>query len=292
MGVSLKERKIHFRAFVSFLTTAGFIIMALTGIVLFVVPEGRIAYWTNWTFLCLTKKDWGSIHIVSSLIFMIAGLFHLYFNWKPLKGYIVDKVKGGINRAWEMVIALCITVFLVAGAILELPPLNHFLKFNEFVKDSWIISEEYEPPFGHAELLSLEGFAKKMDLDLNNVLNDLRSVGIKVVSVEDSLEKIAKENNTSPMELFRIMNPSGDSGGIIIEDISYTAEMLEDKFAGTGIGNKTLTQVCKQLGLDCTDVRKRLAAKGIEIEESEKLKESAERYNMNPLDLLKVAVVE
>jgi len=205
--VNLKDKTIHFRAFVSFLTTAGFIIMALTGIVLFVVPEGRIAYWTNWSFLCLTKKDWGNIHIVSSLVFLIAGLFHLYFNWSTLKGYIIKKARGGINRAWEMAIALCITIFLVAGAILELPPLNHILKFNEFVKDSWIISEEYEPPFGHAEMLSLKVFAKKMDIDLNSALSSLESAGIEVVSVEDSLGKIAGENGISPMDLFRVIQP-------------------------------------------------------------------------------------
>ena len=287
----MKERKIHLRAFVSLLTTGGFILLAATGIILFIVPEGRIAYWTNWTFLCLTKKDWGNIHIVSGLVFVIAGSFHAYFNWKPLKGYVVDKVRKGINRSWELAIALCITIFLVAGAIWELPPLNHFLKFNESVKDSWIISEEFEPPFGHAELLSLKGFARKMDIDLNSAFKSLRSAGINVVSAEDSLEKIAKENNTSPMKLFRIIKPEGNAGNEI-QGSSYTAGMIEEKFAGTGVGNRTLEQVCVQLGLDCAAVRERLAERGMEIQQSEKLRESAERYNMNPLDLLKAAAVE
>jgi len=130
-----------------------------------------------------------------------------------------------------------------------------------------------------------------MDIDLNSAFKSLRSAGINVVSAEDSLEKIAKENNTSPMKLFRIIKPEGNAGNEI-QGSFHTAEMIEERFAGTGIGNKTLEQVCVQLGLDCTAARNRLAEKGMEIQEDEKLKESAERYNMNPLDFLKAAAVE
>ena len=46
----------NFKGLTSFLTLSGFILMTVTGIVLFFEPEGRIAYWTNWTFWGLTKS--------------------------------------------------------------------------------------------------------------------------------------------------------------------------------------------------------------------------------------------
>ena len=170
----MSKQAFNFRKLVSFLTLTGFIIMTVTGIMLFIVPAGRIAYWTNWTFLGLTKTQWGSIHITSSLLFIIAGILHTYFNWKPLKGYFLNKARTGFGFSYELVITLWIGLFIIVGAIFELSPFDSFLEFNEQVKDSWIISEEYEPPFGHAEMLSLKGFARKVDIDPAGALRVLQ----------------------------------------------------------------------------------------------------------------------
>jgi len=279
------------RSFVSILTLAGFIIMGITGIVLFVTPAGRIAYWTNWTFAGLTKTQWGNIHIVSSLVFVVSGIVHTWLNWKPLKGYFTDRTHKKFRLSWEMAIAGVLAVFLVVGAALEIPPLGSFLKFNESVKESWIVEKAYEPPFGHAEMLSLKGFAKKMDIDLSGALDALQSEGIEVPRVDDSLEEIARENKISPMEIYRIIKPLENIGNDTGETV-YTAEMIEERFAGTGIGNKTLVEICAQLGLEISTARTRLKEKGIEMGEGEKLKDSAGRHGMNPMDLLKIIAVE
>jgi len=287
----MKKKAVNKRALVSLFTSMGFLVMGLTGIVLFFVPEGRIAYWTNWTFLGISKTQWGNIHVLGSLVFVVAGVFHTYFNWKPLKGYIIDKAKGGINRSWELFVTVVVGLILITGAVFELPPLNYILVFNEFIKDSWITSEEYEPPFGHAEMLSLKGFSRKMDIDLEAALKALDDSEISIRDVEDSLKKIAFENNTSPMELYRIMKPF-ERTSRVPAGLVYTPEMIEDMFAGGGIGQKTLAQVCEQLGVDCSAARNRLAKKGMEAAQGEKIKDSAERYDMNPLDFLKIALVE
>jgi hypothetical protein len=287
----MTKQGFNMRSFVSMLTLAGFLIMGTTGIILFITPAGRIAYWTNWTFAGLTKTQWGNIHIVSSLVFVAAGIVHTWLNWKPLKGYLSGRAHKGFRLSWEMAIAGLLALFLVFGAALEIPPLNSLLNFNASVKDSWIVEEAYEPPFGHAEMLSLKGFAKKQGIDISGAVETLQSQGIKVVSVDDAMEKIAQDNATSPMELYRIIKhlekASDDTGEAV-----YTTEMIEERFAGTGIGQKTLVQVCEQLGLDYSIARKRLGQKGIKIGAGEKIKDSAERYDMNPLDLLKIALVE
>ena len=287
----MSKQGFHTRSLISLLTLAGFIVMGITGIILFITPAGRIAYWTDWTFLGLDKTQWGNIHIVSSLVFLLAGIVHTWLNWKPLKGYLAGRGAQGFRISRETAIAGVLAIFLIVGAALELPPLGSFLQFNTSVKDSWIVNEDYEPPFGHAEMLSLKGFAKKMDLDLDNAVQSLQAEGINIASVDDALEKIARENKTSPMEIYRIIKPRGEGSGKILETV-YTVEMIEERFTGTGIGQKTLPQICRQLGIECSTVRTRLAAKGMDIGDSEKIKDSAERYDMNPLDLLKIIAVE
>ena len=76
----MSKSKLHTRGLTSFFTLFGFIIMSLTGLVLYVTPAGRVAYWVTWHFLGWSKTEWGNIHILASLLFIVAGAFHIYFN--------------------------------------------------------------------------------------------------------------------------------------------------------------------------------------------------------------------
>ena len=110
--------------------------------------------------------------------------------------------------------------------------------------------------------------------------------------MDDSLEKIAEENRTSPMELYRIMKPL-ETRVVPAEGIeAYTTEMIEEKFAGTGIGQKNIDQVSRELGINMAVFSERLEDKGIVFEKKERLKDTAARYDMNPLDLLKIIAVQ
>jgi hypothetical protein len=69
--------------------------MVLTSIILYIVPQGRVAYWADWKLWGLTKTDWGNIHINLGLLFLIALFIHIYYNWKPLINYLVS-----IHKPW------------------------------------------------------------------------------------------------------------------------------------------------------------------------------------------------
>jgi len=65
-----------------------FLLLIVTSIVLYVVPHGRIAYWSDWRFMGLTKTLWGDVHINLGVLFLVSGLLHLYYNWKPMVTYM------------------------------------------------------------------------------------------------------------------------------------------------------------------------------------------------------------
>jgi len=52
--------------------------MLLTSIILFIVSQGRVAYWPGWRLWGLTKTDWGNIHINLGLLLLIALFLHIY----------------------------------------------------------------------------------------------------------------------------------------------------------------------------------------------------------------------
>ena len=290
----MKEKILHWRGLTSLFTTFGFIIMSITGLMLYITPQGRISYWVSWSFWGLDKTQWGNIHIVSCLLFIIAGGFHIFFNWKPLMRYFFNKLyrlSAGVKLKKELVIALIGCIFIVWAAIAKIPPLSYLLDLNEWAKDAWIISEEYNPPISHAELLSLENFAEKRKIDIGQALDTMKKQGIEVKSVKDSIGKISKENGISPMNLYQHIKDLEPAQKPAAEK-SYTPKMVEDEFADTGIGQKTFIQLCQTLEIDLEKAKETLIKNGIQFKETEKFKQIATTNDTDPIEILKMILVK
>ena len=287
----MAEKTWHTRALTSLFTLAGFLIMSLTGLVLYLVPQGRIAYWTEWSLLGLTKDQWGDVHILSSIFFIAAGAFHVYFNWKPILNYLSSRAAGALKYKKELILASALSLVLIVGGIWRLPPLSYLLDLNAVIKEAWIVEKDYEPPFGHAELLSFKVFCKKTDIRYDQAAKELKDRGLKGVTPDTPLIDLAKANGLSPLEVYRLIRkfeirPEAKTPA------AMTPEMVEQTFAGTGIGNKSIPDICARLGLDPSLVLDRLKRKGIEADPEAGLKSVADKAGLDPLELLKRALVE
>jgi len=74
----MDKKNLNVRSLMTFFVAASFLACIITGIVIFITPQGRIANWVDWELLGLLKEDWANIHIVFSVLFIIAGIIHLY----------------------------------------------------------------------------------------------------------------------------------------------------------------------------------------------------------------------
>ncbi|MDX1335263.1 MAG: DUF4405 domain-containing protein, partial [Gammaproteobacteria bacterium] len=90
----MKKNKQSSRSFTAFVVTWAFVILTITGIVLYIVPQGRVAFWTHWSLVGLGKEQWGDLHMIFGGVFIVAGVLHLWFNWKPFKKYFAERAKG------------------------------------------------------------------------------------------------------------------------------------------------------------------------------------------------------
>lgn len=286
-----ESRKIHKRGLTSFFTLFGFLIMSITGLILYIVPEGRVAYWTNWYFGGLSKVEWGNIHIISSLLFIAAGIFHIAFNWKPLINYFRDRVTKGLKLGRELVITTVISIILVVFSIYSIPPVSYLLDLNSFIKSTWIISQEYEPPYGHAEESSLKVLTTKMDIPLSEAVQELRANGIQFESTDMSMLEIAEANNMSPMKLYSYIKKL-EPKITVDEQIGWTPESVELEFAGTGLGNRTIAVIAEKLQVDYASAKATLKAKGIEFGDDETIKDIAAKYDVNPIDIVKALLLD
>jgi hypothetical protein len=260
--------------------TAGFLIMSVSGVVAFVNPQGRIAYWTDWTMLGLSKEQWGDVHILSSLLFVVAGIVHIYYNWRLLMNYLGQRVSAGRKHRREIAITLLVSLVVVASAVWKLPPLSYLLNLNAYVKDLWVVHKDSEPPFGHAELLSLKILCQKSSIPLDAAIAALRAQGYAAVEADKRLLEIARANRTSPMALYRVIRPLEAKAQPPAAAVVFTAESVETP------------ELAAQTGQDLSQITARLDRKGLKGGAEQPLKQRATQNNVQPLELLKAALVE
>lgn len=281
------------RGLTSLFLTFAFLIILVTGVILYIVPQGRIAYWVDWKMFGLTKTQWGNIHIASGFMMLIASAFHIYFNWKPLIRYFVNKVNQvkQINLKGELALSIVVTVFIIVGSVQNWPPLNYLFDLGDEIKGSWIISKDYEPPVGHAEQLSLSVLSKRMKFSLPDAVKELKSNGIKMGSAKESLGKIALSNGKSPMEVYGMIKHLVKKPKPMQQN-KMTPEIIEERFAGTGLGRKQLAEVILDLKIDKNKAIERLEKQGIKYSAEATLKEIAAEKEITPIDVLKVILIE
>lgn len=292
---------INTRGFISLLIALSFIFAFISGVILYLSPQGRIAYWINWKFLWLTKTDWTNIHIIFCLIFVIAAFFHIYYNWNVLLNYIYSKAKKIMNLKRELAIICFLLIISFIGSLKPFPPFSFIIKFNEYLKTVWIKSPEYEPPYGHAELLSLEEFSKRRNIDLNKAIRVLNEKGVRIQSPKESIGLIAKNNNLSPLQVYEIIKTlEGKTSAVETKDLSmttngrnlqnkiskWTKDEIIREFEGRGIGKKTLKQICVENKIDINKAIAKLRNKGFEVNQEETLKQIADKNNTSPIEVL------
>ena len=268
----MKNGSFHPRSLVAFLMVTGFAVAAVTGTVLYVVPKGNIAHWTGWTLGGLDKDAWGDVHIVTGALFLVAGLLHLYFNWKPLKAYLVSRASQGLNRGWEFVIALALTGFVVAGALAGWPPVSYVLEFNDWARtDLWASSATVPGARGREVAPAASSPANAHDEALDRIAAgiDAALADADAKSGEQATPRAAAETH-APGEETHARRGRGGGGG---------------RGTGSGFGRMTLAELAATYGLDYGQVSAKLAAEGIPFAEGDRLRDIAARAGMTPGEL-------
>ena len=173
-----------------------FLIMSYTGVILYLVPKGKVAYWADWHILGLSKGQYGELHTTSMLTLLVFGGLHIYYNWKAIISYMKNKSKKISFTKKEFLIAFTINFLFVLGTIYMVQPFKAFLDMQTKIKNSWTIKYG-EPPFAHAEDEKLEVFCEKMDIDFEDASKILKAKSIDF-KADETLLSIARKNNVSP----------------------------------------------------------------------------------------------
>ncbi|MFC1524375.1 DUF4405 domain-containing protein, partial [Thermodesulfobacteriota bacterium] len=251
-----------------------FILELLTSVILYIVPQGRVAYWADWRLWGMTKTQWTDLHINLGILFLLAIFLHIYYNWKPIVAYLKNRTRQFRLFTKEFNLAMILCLVFSFGTFYEFPPFSTIIDIGNSIKDH--AAQTYgEPPYGHAELSTLKVFVKKVEFDLEESITKLNDAGIKVDSPDQTLKEIAAYNNVTPQKVHQIMKPSLDQTSRIT---------LPDEAPG-GFGRRTIADICHEYELSIKIVLRIFADNGLEAEAEMTTKEIAEKYDRNPHDL-------
>lgn len=262
------------KSFISIALAFSFIIIFVTGVVLYLAPAGRVAYWVNWQLMGLTKTDWQAVHTVFSYVFVILSIFHLFsMNWKVFWSYLKKKTGWGLNKKREFYMAGLLTIFIFAGILYNVQPFSAVMQFGEYLTESWENTQN-EAPVTHAEKLTVPQLVEKLDgITTDQALNKLKNNQIVVNSITETLFEIGVTNNISPNELYKIISfkPTND-------------------LAGTGFGTKPLSDVAITINKDIKAILDILSVHGMDAKETESIKDLAKKYRKPAKDIYELIV--
>ena len=268
-----------FRKITSLTSFFSIIVLTLTSIVLYFVPQGRVAYWADWTFIGLSKEQWGDIHICTGVLFIVLSILHIWLNWKPILAYLKQKSSASNFTSPAFFISLLITLFVAFGTLAGLPPMRQVLDFASYLKAQG--EEKYGlPPYGHAELSPLNIFCKRTGLDADKAVASIKKAGLEIESAKESIKSIAAKAGITPKELHEIIlkdQPQSDNFKSDKSQSENSAHQTskQGSSSGAGIGRMSLQDYCNKNNLDLNTALVILREKGAVVDKSTPIREIA-----------------
>lgn len=198
------KKKFSGRGFISLTVFWSFIIESVTGVVLYIIPTGRISRWTNWELLGLDHSGWVELHIIFGYVFLIFAVIHIINNWKPICFYIKRKVQAGMKIRKELLASLILCSVLTAGTLLNMAPFQAVIDLGESIKKTWPGGES-TPIASHSERMTFAEFSKESGIDLHTALDKMETAGYYVGDSEILIAELTQKYGLAPIEIHEII---------------------------------------------------------------------------------------
>jgi len=128
----------NLRRIVSLSLMLSVITMLTTSVILYIVPQGRAAYWAEWKLWGISKSQWGSLHTNLGLFMLIVAFFHVYFNWRPMTSYMKTKARDFRLFTPNFNVAFGVVAVFSVLTLAEVPPWSGFRTCVEISNKIWL----------------------------------------------------------------------------------------------------------------------------------------------------------
>jgi hypothetical protein len=289
------------RRVISLTVLLSFVFLSLSGVLLFVSPQGRVAYWSRWTLFGLTKDEYSAIHTTLMVLFLVVGIWHTVLNWKPITAYLKNRSRQLRPMTPELGVAAMLTAVFVVGPLAGFFPFRQFLDAGADVKDYWEASSG-APPWGHAEENSLARFCRGMEdferlesqrlvaIDCDAALAAIRAEGIVVGGTGERLVDIAEANGTTPKAIAALVMSVARE----VTPQELAARLQPDPSPArfqrpySGLGRMTLASYAQEYGYSLPELQRILGDAGYALDPEATLRDEASRLGLDPEGIIDV----
>lgn len=291
------------RAFTTFSMVLVGLFLAVSGLIMFVAPAGRVANWTGWNVLGLTKHEWTDLHAVFAILFITASVLHLYFNWKVLLHYLRNKVRKSLNRGRELATATLLGTLILIGTLAGVPPFSTVLSIGSTVAARWEQGAS-AAPIPHAEALTLSEYAAVMGLETPALMERMTEAGLTAESSGMTVAQAATRNNLTPQALQATLGLKAVPGSALSRVAGGTcgsehtspapaqgtvvAAATYGQGSGYGYGQMTVSDLCLRLDMPLETALDKLADAGISATGGSNLRALADSHGKRPGELVAI----
>jgi len=304
------------RRVISLTVFLSFFFLALSGLMLFLSPQGRVAYWAGWSLFGLSKEEYSAVHTTFMILFLVTGIWHIVLNWKPIMGYMKDRSRKIRVLTPESSVAMALGAAFLLGPLFRVPPFAQFLDAGEDIKGYWEAMQG-SPPWGHAEETRLDAFCRRIVdfqrwegdgpiiVDCDEAEAALVAAGMEVEGQTQRILEIAQANRTTPQVIAEIVvsvaRPATpeEVAGVLVDGAGGfgmgagdaaghgTAATTGPYFhPPSGLGRKTLEGYAEEYDYDLNLLLSLLAEKGMNVNPKATLREEADRLGITPSDII------
>lgn len=200
----MQKEGFKWRSFVSFGMFFSFLIMAISGLLLYIAPPGRVFRWINWQLLWIDLSQWQALHTLFSYLFLGFAISHVFsMNWKILFSYFTRKTKEGLRRKKELISSSIVIILFIAGSLLNFQPFKVVMDLGNEASSLWGKSIDY-PPVAHAEEMTLEEIASVLlNIPSEEFVSRIKEAGFIFNNTQQSLEEVCNLNKVAPYQFFK-----------------------------------------------------------------------------------------
>ena len=202
----------RYRSFISSSVALSFLVATISGIGLFLRPEGSLARWVNWSLLGADKKQWEALHTAAVALFALLAVVHLWQNRRPLLAHLRRPVApAAFHARLEPIAAVVLVGVVVVSAMSGWQPLASLTSLRSSIKDGRF-AVRTSPPVLDADRLSVKDACTKAALTPETGRANAQARGVVIHDTSKTLATVAKEQGLTPEEVFEAL--TGESSAL------------------------------------------------------------------------------
>lgn len=198
---------VSLRKVTSLTALLSFAALLLSSVVVYLAPRGQGS--GRWGALGLDKHEWSALHTNLGLLFVIAGIVHIVLNFKPIVCYLRNRRKQLRVLTLNFNLSLLLTVWVVAGSVLDWPPFDFIREFKDGLSgrsarheavDAAGESMPEKPPLLYSRW-TVKKLCQTYGLQPGRTVRELRRFGIEA-GPEETIRAVAEANDMHPSSVY------------------------------------------------------------------------------------------